>query len=250
MAYRERTLPGGAVLWRSDAPPAPVTRRILPDGCLDVLHLDGRWVVAGPDTAARLHTSGAGAAHAGLRLPGGRGPALLGVPAHALRDRTVDLAAVLGDRAAADLAGAGADPAGALAAWWARRLPRLDVDPLGPRLLALAERGAPVPVAAAATGWSERQLRRRAHELFGYGPRHLARVLRLGRALDLARAGLPLAEVAARTGHADQQHLSREVRALTGTTPTGLLAEEAARAAQPSGANRSTEAPPGPSTTA
>ncbi len=222
MTYRERALPGGAVLWSSDAPPAPVGGRVLPDGCLDVLHLDGRWVVAGPDTAARWHTTPAGAAYAGLRLPGGRGPALLGVPAHLLRDRTVALADVLGDRPAAlD----GDHPAEALARWWGARLPDLRVDPLGPRLLALAVRGCPVAAAATATGWSQRQLRRRSLDLFGYGPRHLARVLRLGRALTAARAGLPLAQVAARTGYADQQHLAREVRALTGTTPTRLLAE-------------------------
>jgi AraC-like DNA-binding protein len=52
--------------------------------------------------------------------------------------------------------------------------------------------------------------------LFGYGPKTLARILRLGAALDLARVGTPFGRVAAETGYADQAHLSREVRSLAG----------------------------------
>jgi AraC-like DNA-binding protein len=44
------------------------------------------------------------------------------------------------------------------------------------------------------------------------------------RALDLARAGTPLAEVAALAGYADQAHLTREVRELAGVPPARLLA--------------------------
>ena len=40
-----------------------------------------------------------------------------------------------------------------------------------------------------------------------------------------ARAGASLAQVAVGCGYADQGHFSREVRALAGTTPTGLLRE-------------------------
>jgi AraC-like DNA-binding protein len=51
----------------------------------------------------------------------------------------------------------------------------------------------------------------------------LDRVLRLNLALDRARAGLSLAEVAARTGYADQAHFTRDVKALTGVPPRALL---------------------------
>lgn len=47
---------------------------------------------------------------------------------------------------------------------------------------------------------SERQLRRLCLDAFGYGPKTLERVLRLGRALDQARTGLPFAQVAAVAG--------------------------------------------------
>jgi AraC-like DNA-binding protein len=57
---------------------------------------------------------------------------------------------------------------------------------------------------------------------FGYGPKTLARVLRMRRALRLARGGVSLAEVAARCGYADQAHLAREVKDLAGVPITVL----------------------------
>ena len=56
-----------------------------------------------------------------------------------------------------------------------------------------------------------------------YGPKTLARVLRLQRALGLARGGVPYAETAARAGFADQAHLARDVRELAGVPLTELL---------------------------
>ena len=47
----------------------------------------------------------------------------------------------------------------------------------------------------------------------------------MGRAQAAARAGEPLAQVAADAGYVDQPHLTREVRALAGTSPAGLVRE-------------------------
>jgi AraC-like DNA-binding protein len=69
---------------------------------------------------------------------------------------------------------------------------------------------------------SARQLHRRSLDAFGYGPKTLARVLRMHRALDLARTGVPLAETAFRSGYADQSHLAREVKAFAGVPVTAL----------------------------
>lgn len=82
------------------------------------------------------------------------------------------------------------------------------------------------PPGTTAIGLSERQLHRRCMAAFGYGPAVLARILRLQRALQLARSRqgpLRLAELAAAAGYFDQQHLAHEVRAIMGTTPTALL---------------------------
>ena len=73
-------------------------------------------------------------------------------------------------------------------------------------------------------GVGARQLHRRSLAAFGYGPKTLARILRLRRALDLARTGLPYAETAVRAGYADQPHLAREVKELSGRTLGELLA--------------------------
>ncbi len=70
---------------------------------------------------------------------------------------------------------------------------------------------------------SDRQLHRRCLRAFGYGPKTLARILRMRRALDSARAGTPPADVAVETGYADQAHLSRGIKALAGVPLSALL---------------------------
>ena len=93
----------------------------------------------------------------------------------------------------------------------------------------MANSGTTVAAMADRLGLGARQLHRRCLPVFGYGPRRLSRVVRLGRSLDAARAGAPLAQVAADCGYVDQAHLSREVRDLTGTTPSKLLRELVSR---------------------
>ncbi|WP_248492095.1 helix-turn-helix domain-containing protein [Tsukamurella sp. PLM1] len=51
------------------------------------------------------------------------------------------------------------------------------------------------------------------------GPAHALR-----RRAARARGGTPAADVAARTGYADQAHLSREVRGFLGCSPSAYLA--------------------------
>jgi AraC-like DNA-binding protein len=228
VTYWERRLGvPGAVLWGRDVGQAAERTRILPDGCLDLLWDGRRLLVAGPDTASRWHTSEPGVAYVGVRFSGGTGPALLGVPADELRDRTPYLDELWPAAAARALVEAvAADPAAAFTGWLVERLAGSEwVEPLGARVLAMAGAGTPVAEMADRLGLGARQLHRRCLPLFGYGPRHLARVVRLTRALNAARRGTPLAAVAAGCGYADQAHLTREVRALVGTTPTGLLQE-------------------------
>ncbi|MEV6691892.1 helix-turn-helix transcriptional regulator [Micromonospora sp. NPDC051196] len=254
--YRERPAGlAGAVLWTSTASAQPRTVRVLPDGCLDLL-----WssrvglLVAGPDRIAHLSENAPAEQWVGLRLPPGVGPAVFGVPAFELRDRRVPLADVLGARAASTLAdqvagvavprpagvggavdGDDAASSGAadaalsgvgavLAAVAACRLRAADgPDPLGRRVAIALAAGASVTETAAQAGLGPRSLLRHSRHLFGYGPKTLARILRMRRALALARTGVPLAEVAVRAGYADQAHLTRDVRALAGVPPAVLL---------------------------
>jgi AraC-like DNA-binding protein len=76
---------------------------------------------------------------------------------------------------------------------------------------------------AARTYISERELQRRFVHDVGYAPKTLQRVLRLQRFLEVRSVG-DLAGAAALAGYADQSHLSREARRLTGLTARELLA--------------------------
>ncbi|MFB6831867.1 helix-turn-helix domain-containing protein [Streptomyces hydrogenans] len=224
MVYEERPARlDGAVLWTRTAP-APVVSDalVVPDGCMDLIWADGRLLVAGADT--RAHRSAeAVARYAGLRFAPGDAPRLLGVPAAELRDRRVDLADLWGAGPARRLAGrigTAPDPAAALEAYALRGAARTGpADPLVRAVAARLGAGRPVAETADALGLGVRRLHRLSLAAFGYGPSVLARVLRLQRALALLRAGLPPAEAAARAGYTDQAHLSRDTRALAGTTP-------------------------------
>ncbi len=197
--------------------------RVLPDGCADIVWRRGEGaVVAGPDTGPWYSRTEPGELIFGVRfLPGAGGPAL-GVPLSELRDRRIPMSELGLDRDE-HLHGE-ADP---------RAVPRL-LEATATRLVADGTPDRAVQAAvmrlldptqligtlAADLGFSERQLRRRFLASVGYGPKTLQRVLRLRRFLsderhDLARAALD-------AGYADQAHLARECRRLTGLSPSRL----------------------------
>ncbi|MCA1219034.1 AraC family transcriptional regulator [Streptomyces sp. 8L] len=217
----------GAVVWRREIGPGD-SRPVLPDGCMDLLWIDGALSVAGPDTRGHVADAPVREACVGVRMPPGTAPALLGVPAHALRDQRPALADVWSGHRAGPFVRrlrAAADPAAELEAV-ALDLAAASPAP-DPLLRAVADRlaaGCPVAATADAVGLGARQLHRRALDGFGYGPKTLARVLRLQRALGLVRADATFAGAAVRAGYADQAHLARDMRALTGLTLTGYAA--------------------------
>jgi AraC-like DNA-binding protein len=128
------------------------------------------------------------------------------------------------------------------------RQPPSDRDAIAPLVARWLRSGLSIATVADRLGWSDRTLHRHAQRWYGYGPKHLARVLRFQRALAAAQAGTPLAAVAATSGFADQPHLAREVRDLTGSTMSELLAPT--DPGQGSSAKRSTPLPSGSSTDA
>ncbi|MER6693693.1 helix-turn-helix transcriptional regulator [Streptomyces minutiscleroticus] len=222
-AERPSRVPG-AVVW-TNVPAAPAARPVLPDGCMDLLWTEGRLMVAGPDTRAHL-PEGPATRWAGVRFFPGTAPAYLGVPAHELRDRRVDLADLWpADRVRRLTArvDAAVGPAAALEELALDRAARADPpDPLLRAIVRGLEAGRPVAAVADGLGLGARTLHRRSLAAFGYGPKTLGRVLRLQRALALVRSGVPAARTAARAGYADQAHFARDVRDLTGM-PLGTL---------------------------
>ncbi|MGH3674101.1 MAG: AraC family transcriptional regulator [Pseudonocardiaceae bacterium] len=223
-SYREWPAPGGparviACLWRDEARESR-EQRVLPDGCVDLIWMDGAVHVAGPDTHAFLTPMTPGQVITGVRLRPGAAPGVLGVPAWTLRDRRVRLEELWPGTTLNERSACATDPAVVLAAAVASRA--ADPDPALTAVLARLCTGSGVATTADALGWTERTLHRRCRDAFGYGPSVLRRVLRFRMALRLAERGAPFAAIAARVGYADQAHLAREVRALAGV-PLGQL---------------------------
>jgi len=160
---------------------------------------------------------------------------VLGLAAPALLDATIPAAVLWGDDArrlevhldVASRSTRTTTPAGTIADWLLRRLRGApQPDPLA---LHVARNLGDDPALrldtlARVAGVSERQLRRRVTAAVGYGPKRLARVLRLQRALALraARPALGWAAIAYAAGYADQSHLIQDVGALADVTPTAL----------------------------
>ncbi|MFE9746208.1 helix-turn-helix domain-containing protein [Saccharothrix saharensis] len=218
--YAERPFPGLACVWRRTTSSTAVGR-VVPDGCTDIIYAagTGEVFVAGPDTVAHVTSVRPGTLF-GVRFGPGVGPSAFGVPAVELRDQRVALSELWGPSARLedDLAAA-SDPCAVLAA---AALARLRETPPSPLVGAITSFSGNVGDLARSLGMSTRHLHRRSLAAFGYGPKVLHRVLRFDRAVKLARDGVPFADVAHRTGYADQAHLSREVRELAGV-PLGQL---------------------------
>lgn len=242
MEYREFMPPAGLrglveAVWVLRGPAAPV--RVVPDGCMDLIRMQGRIVIAGPDTTAST-SMGSAEPYVGLRFRPGALPRLLGVPANELRDERVPLDDVRSPRR-------GEDSLVDLAARLASREPNSETAPwplpVLRRVTASLAAGSTVADVAADIGWSARTVQRQCAAVYGYGPATLRRILRFRRAQRLLRAGVPIAETAHVVGYSDQSHLCREVRELAGVSPRALRQDG-------SGAYRSTQLPSGSATVA
>lgn len=199
---------------------------------------ESRWV-----TSAGLHTRPAlirthGHQH-GIQLaltPSGA-RALLGLPAAALAGEIV----AAEDLPPALVSAALSDRLGALPDWPSRFVALCDLvtgllaraDEGGGvsaeldeawRILARTAGGIRVDDLAGHLGWGRRRLLERFRTEYGVGPKEAARLFRFDRARSLADRGVPLAEVAATCGYADQSHLTREWVAMAGRTPRDLRA--------------------------
>jgi AraC-like DNA-binding protein len=208
---------------------------ITPDATIDLQWIDGRFRVAGPDKEPQIETPPAGAVIVGFRFRPGAAAGWLGVPAVEIVGGRLELGDVWGTRARALTDRVRASP---------------DLDDLVRQLeetvgmhtqgrdapdrqMSLAfevvDNGLPpetslVPLLQRHLHMSERTLRRRFEDAFGYGPKTLDRILRFHRFRRLQRqqGDASTALLAIEAGYSDQAHLIRESRRLTGVTPSAL----------------------------
>ncbi|MGO6737805.1 helix-turn-helix domain-containing protein [Rhizobium ruizarguesonis] len=212
-----------------DGPLAMVA--IVPDGYCDLLWIDGRLVVAGPDRAAAFPVIQPGATVIGARFAPGAAAPWLETPLSALVGCSVPLAD-FGRKDTAEFEARLADcpDPSAATALFGRLLEEAARDEEEPAreaavIFAAADSRRPAPGLLDRLGMSERQLRRRCHHHFGYGAKTLERICRFQRFLDLCRRSdtMPLARLALEAGFADQPHMTREVGELSTLTPAVIL---------------------------
>ena len=182
-----------------DTPPIVIT----PDATIDLQWIDGRFRVAGPDREPQIERPAAGATIIGFRFRPGAAAGWLGVPASEIVGGRLDLTDLWGTRARelSDRIKATSDLAGSGLADTVRQLEetigmhtegRAALDPQMGRAFAVIDDGLPpeaplVPFLLRSLHMSERTLRRRFEEAFGYGPKTLDRILRFHRFRRLQR---------------------------------------------------------------
>jgi AraC-like DNA-binding protein len=157
--------------------------------------------------------------------------ALLGLPARALFDTSLDLIDALGPAGGELWERLQGEPS------WDERFRTVDMillrvlrdDLLEPALRRswqlLVSSPSRVGVIAEAIGWSRQHFARRFADEFGPSPKLAARIVRLERARGLLE-GLPIAEAATRAGYYDQAHMNRDFVDLAGVTPARLRADD------------------------
>ena len=222
-------------VWRHANVATDGTSRVVPDGCMDVI-TDGTEVwVAGPDTGPQLAPLSPGHALVGVRFPPGVAPAVLGVPASALRDQRVPLPAIgeiglpeLAERLVSHPVEKRTTAIETAVVGQLRRV-QAEPDPVAQAVVHrfVTDGSAPTRALADTIGISERQLHRRCVAAFGYGPSTLRRILRFQALLAAGRSHpeWDLGRLSFAVGYSDQAHMSHEVRRLSGLTPTVLRAE-------------------------
>ena len=205
--------------------------QVVPDGCVDIICTGKALCVAGPDTKPILARMPRGAAIVGVRFHPGSANAWLRQPLDEIVNTRVPLAEFWRDDATRFLDQA-AECRGAkqLATWLEdlllRRLAAVGSADPQVAFLRRAAGDSCIPVGlrldqlSSHLGLSERTLRRRCLDAFGYGFKTLHRVLRFQRFFQLAARPEKenLADMAALTGYADQAHMTREVQRMAGIT--------------------------------
>jgi AraC-like DNA-binding protein len=233
LALREHVL----CFWTQSIRPsqAVYAHRVLPDACVDLVFFQGQPpAVIGPWTESFVAQLAPGTKITGARFHPGKAAAILRLPASELLNQQAAIREVWGADAREPFASIGELPtfrASRLALESALLRHLRDVAPPDTTVTAAIEWIARRPAArideiSNLAGISSRQMQRRFCAAVGYGPKMFQSVLRFQRLLFLASNGIgqhDLAHLAARTGYADQSHMTREVKRFAGKSPRELL---------------------------
>ena len=211
---------------------------IIPDACSDIVVVgDSAPHIAGPATRTHVAPAGSDVRVVGIRFRPGATRVAFGCDASELLDAEAELRAVCGNsvHALADELSRAPSPDAARAALeqWARarlaRDPHRDVRALAAANALVSGRVRNVRELGDAFGWSARRVHRELTATCGYGPKTLQRIVRMQRVVRRARtAPRTLSALALDAGYADQAHMTRDFRDLTGFTPRALLARSSA----------------------
>jgi AraC-like DNA-binding protein len=217
-------------LWALEVKHAPVRFRTVPDGQIDLIfNLDSASAhVTAPVRETREFVHDRPVRLFGASLASPYAVELLGHPLNNFGAEWTDLS-VLTSGAADDWISAVAmapNAAARVALAEAVFLARPGAtDPRVTRALGELGKGSPVTRTGKASGASERTLGRLFHHWVGMPPKTFSRILRVQNAVAHLRTGpVPLKQLAADAGFADQAHMNREILAMTGMTP-GELAD-------------------------
>jgi len=230
-------------VWFQRVPTGTSGLSVIPDGSAEIVWFNGVLRVAGPERQLRFERVRPGSYAIGVRFRPGRALPWLEVPLSQLVDGHCELAALWGDhaRALAEWVSEARHPTEIgqrIEQTLLRKLPIIDMpDDLSKAVCQVvsAQRDRSLPITrhlCRSLCISERTLRRRCHELFGYGPKTLERILRFRKFLTLLRSSddSQIAQLAEEIGYADQSHLSRETHQLAGLTPDQLRRRVTGRA--------------------
>jgi len=224
-------------IWVNDLTQSSVNDFIVvPDGCVDILWNGGGLYVAGPDTRPVLEAVRP-VIVSGIRFRPGAAHLWLGAPLSEIRNSRVPLAEFWKEDAGllAEHISTVPDSTAAITVLHQALLNRLACVGQADRQVAFLRNEAAVTSRnsdaggfrdlSRRIGLSERTLRRRCIEVFGYGFKTLQKILRFQRLLRLAAQspGYNLANLAFECGFADHAHMSREVRKLCEATPSQLV---------------------------
>lgn len=244
------TQPDARIQWGS--PPAPWTDRVefllwqppesaqdrahevAPDANGDLLlelsEAGCRAWLYGPVTRLTSVSTRAGCAYAVVHFHPGAAPRLVDARPAELLDRAVELSKVGG--VSVEELGEQLSRARSMGERWEQlgaalsrsKWPPLDTFDRAFRHLTAQGGMLGVAELSEALHLSERTLERAFQERLGMSPRTFRRIQRLQRVLSELRSGQAssLAALAAESGYADHAHLTRELRALTGRTPSEL----------------------------